>query len=270
MPAILAHVLEVGRMDELARLDSPVHRLDARVQGLTTMLFILVVMSFPRYEVSALMPLFLYPVLLVVVGTLPVRPLLGKLLVAVPFALCVGLFNPLMDRQVMMVVGGVPVSGGWLSFASILVRFVLTVSAALILVSCTGIHRLCAGMERLGMPKVFAVQVLFLYRYFFVIGDEGLRMKRSVEIRSAGNRGLGFRVYGHLIGHLLVRAMDRAQRIYRAMVARGFDGEIRLLHTESPGWRDVVFAAGCSAYFLSVRTWNGAEWLGGLLIRSGL
>ncbi len=262
MPAAGMHYLEVGRMDELARLDSRIHRLDARAQVLTTMVFILVVMSYPRYEVSALMPLFLYPFALVSLGNLPLGVLLRKLALAVPFALFVGIFNPLLDRHVVMTIGSFPVSGGWLSFTSIMVRFVLTVSAALILISCTGIHRLCAGLERLGMPRVFATQLLFLYRYFFVIGDEGLRMKRSVEIRSAGRKALGLRLYGHLIGHLLVRAMDRAQRIYRAMVARGFDGEIRLTDPMSWGAAETGFVLVCCVFFLAARWWNLAEFLG--------
>jgi len=266
----VAGYLEVGRMDELARLDSPVHRLDARAQALTTMAFVLVVMSYPRYEVSALMPLCVYPIALMAAANLPVGVLLKKLAMAAPFALFVGLFNPVLDHQVVTTVGSVSITGGWLSFASILVRFALTVSAALILISCTGIHRLCAGLERLGMPRVFAVQLLFLYRYFFVIGDEGLRMKRSVEIRSAGRKALGMRVYGQVIGHLLLRSMDRAQRIYRAMVARGFDGEIRMVRPAKPGWREVGFVAGWTVYFLAARMWNGAALLGNHWVRSGL
>ena len=261
--------LEVGRMDELARLESPVHRLDARAQILTTAIFVLTVMSFPRYEVSALMPFFIYPFVLVSAGGLPVRVLIRKVAVAAPFALCVGLFNPLLDRQPMGVIGSHEIAAGWFSFASIMLRFILTVSAGVILVACTGIHRLSAGLERLGMPRVFAVQLLFLYRYFFVIGDEGLRMKRSVEIRSTGSYGLGFKVYGHVIGHLLIRAMDRAQRIYRAMVARGFDGEIRLLQQTRPDWRDVAYVSGWVAFFVVARYWNFAEFLGGRLTGSG-
>lgn len=269
MPAGVAYYLDVGRMDELARLDSPVHRLDARAQLLTAMAFILVVMSYPRYEVSALMPLFLYPVVMVTAGNLPAGVLLRKLAVAAPFALFVGIFNPLLDRHEVTSVGAFPVSGGWLSFASIMVRFVLTVSAALILIACTGIHRLCSGMERMGVPRVFAVQLLFLYRYFFVIGDEGLRMKRSVEIRSTDRHAPGIRVYGHLIGHLLLRAMDRAQRIYRAMVARGFDGEIRVMSRGAWGWTETGFVLGWTAFFVAARVWNEAEWLGAFLTRSG-
>lgn len=258
----LIRYMEIGRMDELGRMDSPVHRLDARAQFITTVGFIVVVMSYSRYEVSALVPLLLYPSILLVLGRLPVGYLSRKILIAAPFALFVGILNPWLDRHIEGMAGAYPLTGGWLSFASIMLRFVLTVSAALILVACTGIHRLCAGGARMGMPRVFVVQLLFLYRYFFVIGDEGGRMVRGVEMRVSGARALGVRTYGMLVGQLLLRAMDRAQRIYRAMVARGFEGEIRVLRVARWGWRETIFVVGWLAFFVSARVWNVSVVLG--------
>lgn len=261
----LGQHIEIGRMDAVARQDTPLHRLDSRAKIAATAGFIVIVMSFPRYEISGLVPLSLYPFVLIAVGRLPVGYLLGRLLIAAPFALMVGAFNPLLDREVVVAPWGYPISGGWLSFASILIRFALTVGAALILVATTGIHRLCAGLERLGMPRAFSVQLLFLYRYLFVIADEGRRMVRSVELRAPGAGAIRFRVYASLIGHLLLRSIDRAQRIYQAMVARGFEGEIRVLRPGSWGWAEVAFVAGWMAYFAAARTWDLAAILGGWL-----
>lgn len=248
--------MDIGRLDDFGRLDSPVHRLDVRAQLMTTMGFILVVMSYPRYEVSALLPLFLYPVALVGLSGLPVRYLLWKVAMAAPFAVFVGLFNPWLDREVVGRLGSYAITGGWLSLMSILLRFTLTVSVAIILVGCTGIYRLCAGGTRMGIPRVFMVQVMFLYRYFFVIGDEGGRMVRGVGMRCYGERALGLKTYGLLVGQLLLRSMDRAQRIYRAMAARGFEGEIHVLRQTAWGWRETVFVLGWLVFFMVVRSWN--------------
>jgi cobalt/nickel transport system permease protein len=260
-----ANWIGIGRMDELGRLDSPVHRLDARAKAVVTLAFIVVVMSFPRYELSALTPFLIYPVALLTVGRIPLRHILKKILVAAPFALVVGIFNPFLDREPVATLGPLMISGGWVSFASIMFRFVLTVGAALSLVACTGMHRLGAGLEQLGAPRVFVMQLLFLYRYLFVVADEGLKMRRGVELRSGGARSLRLRVYGSLVGHLLLRSIDRAERIYRAMVARGFDGEVRLMHSSPVRPADWLFIAGCLAFFLAARTWNLANGLGLLL-----
>lgn len=257
----MAHWLDLGSMDDLGRLDTPVHRLDARIKAAVTLLFVAVVMSYGRYEVAALTPLVLYPLFLVAAGRIPAGLILRKLLIAAPFALVVGVFNPLLDRQPMMTIGSWSISGGWVSFASIVLRFALTVGAALTLVACTGMNRLVAGLEQLGLPRVFATQLLFLHRYVFVIAEEGGKMMRSVQLRAAGG-ALPLRTYGLLVGHLLIRAMDRAGRVHRAMVARGFDGEIRTGVRPGLGARDLVFAAGWIAFFIAARMSNPAAWLG--------
>ena len=263
----IAEWIEIGRMDDLGRMDTPVHRVDARAKAVVTLAFICVVMSFPRHEVSALTPFVLFPVALVALGRIPARHLLKQMLVAAPFALVVGIFNPFMDRQPFAAVGPFTVTGGWVSFVSLMLRFVLTVGAALALVACTGMNRLGAGMGRLGVPRVFVVQVLFLYRYLFVVADEGGKMMRSVELRSDGKRKLRLCVYGSLIGNLLLRSMDRAERVYRAMVARGFDGTIRVMRQSSFRWTDWGFVCGWLAFFIAARVWNLAGGLGLLLTR---
>jgi len=263
----IADWIEIGRMDELGRMDTPVHRIDARAKALVTLAFIAVVMSFPRREVSALTPFLLYPVVLLSLGRIPARHILKKILMAAPFALVIGIFNPMMDRQPVAAIGSFVVTSGWISFVSILFRFVLTVGAALALVACTGMNRLGAGLGQLGVPRVFVVQLLFLYRYLFVVADEGGKMMRSVELRSDGKRSLRFRAYGSLIGHLLLRSMDRAERVYRAMVARGFDGEIRVLQRSSFRWTDWNFVCGWLVFFIVARGWNLADGMGHCLAR---
>ena len=175
--------LEAGRMDDLGRLDSAVHRLDARAKILATGAFLVAVMSFPRHEVSALMPFLLFPAGMGLVAGLPAGYLLRKVAIASPFALMVGIANPFLDHSPAALVAGHVVTGGWLSFTSILVRFTLTVWAGLVLVATTGMHPLCAGLERLGMPRLFSTQILFLYRYLFVIAEEGHRLTRAARRR---------------------------------------------------------------------------------------
>ena len=254
--------MEVGGLDDLGRLDTPAHRLDARVKAAVTVAFIAVVMSFDRYALSALTPLALYPVFLVAVGRVPAGFLARKILLAAPFAVAVGLFNPFLDRAPALTLGGWTVSAGWLSFASILLRFALTVGAAVALVACTGMYRLAAGLERLGMPRVFATQVLFLYRYLFVVAEEGGKMLRGVSLRSPAGRGLPLRTYAALVGRLLLRALERAGRIHRAMVARGFDGTIRTGDAPRLRGADVAFALGWTGFFAVARFADPAARLG--------
>jgi len=188
-----------------------------------------------KYDLSGLMPLFLYPVALIALGNLPPSQLLGKLLAASPFALLVGVFNPFLDRTVLIQIGSVHISGGWISYASILRRFTLTVSEALILVSTTGFNSVCRALACMKAPKSLTLQFMLLYRYIFVLAEEASRMFKAWSLRSVMRKRMPLKVFVSLMGQLLIRALDRAQRVHMAMLSRGFDGEIHLSGRCFPG-----------------------------------
>jgi cobalt/nickel transport system permease protein len=179
-----------------------------------------------------------------------------------PFALLIGIFNPLMDRDILITLGGLDITGGWVSFVSILLRFFLTVGAALVLIAATGFNAVCMGLEKLGTPRVFVVQLMFLYRYIFVLVDEAARMVRARSLRSFGHNGTGLRVFGNMVGQLLLRTMDRAQRIHLAMRCRGFDGQIHLMKRLKIGPREIFFTVGWSALFIVMRFYNFPQLVG--------
>jgi len=256
MAKIDNYFFDIGYMDSLASQHTPIHRLDPRAKLITTLVFITTVVSFGKYEISALIPFFVYPVFLCTAGNVPPRFLLKKLILVSPFAVMIGIFNPLIDREILIRLGDTGISGGWISFASILVRFVLTVGAALVLIAVTGFYAVCTALEKLGTPRVFVVQLMFLYRYLFVLVDEASRMVRARSLRALGDGGAGIKTYGSLVGHLLLKTMDRAQRIYLAMCCRGFDGHIRIIKPLKFGPVEFGFVCGWSALFIIMRVYN--------------
>jgi cobalt/nickel transport system permease protein len=262
MGQIESALLNIGYLETLAYQDTPLQRLDPRVKLLTTLVFIITVVSFGKYEITGLIPFVIYPVALIAVGNLPPVYLAKKLLLAAPFAFFIGIFNPLLDRTVLLQLGPVGLSGGWISFASIMLRFALTVSAAFILIACTGFTAVCLALEKLGAPRSFVLQLLFLYRYLFVLTDEALRLVRARALRSFQGRGLGFKVFSFMLGQLLLRTLNRAQRIHRAMLSRGFDGKIRILRTLHLHGRDLAFLLGWSTLFVLLRWFNVPQVLG--------
>ena len=262
MTTLGQNLVDIGYMDTLAAGDSPLHRLDPRTKLFTTFLFIVAVVSFNKYAVSALIPFFLYPVFLIVAGELPAGYLARKILVVAPFAFLVGVFNPFLDRQILLQLGPFAVSGGWVSFISILTRFALTVSAALALLSLTGINSICEALARSGVPRPFVVQLLFLNRYLFVLTGEAERISRARSLRSSGRKAMSFKVFTQIVGHLLLRTLDRAERVYRAMLCRGFDGNIRIVKFSSIGWRDILFTLGWAVIFALFRFFNVSLILG--------
>lgn len=262
---IETELVNLRHLDELARGRTVIHRLNPCAKLAATMLFILAVTSFSRYEIAGLIPFFLYPVVLISAGELPVVPLLRRVALTLPFILFIGIFNPLMDHSPAMQLGPWIITGGWVSFFSIMIRSLLVVSAALILVATSGMEGISMALLRIGVPKVLVVQLLIMYRYLYILLEEVGRTVQAYEMRSF-RKGMSFRVAGSLLGQLLLRSLDRAGRIYKAMLCRGFDGRLRLIRSDSFRLRDALYILGWAGFFFLARSYNIAHWLGSLVI----
>jgi cobalt/nickel transport system permease protein len=262
MGKIESSFFDIGHLDALSNQESPIHRLEPRAKVLTTLCFIIAVVSFTKYDLVGLMPFAVYPIALMSLGNIPFSYIGKKLLLASPFVLFLAIFNPILDRSPVMELGGVAISGGLVSFASIMLKYVLTVSAMLTLIACTGFDTICSALTRMGVPGVFTVQLLFVYRYIFVLGEEAGRMARARSLRSFGNKGMEMSAYSSMVGQLLLRTLERAQRIHLAMLCRGFDGEIRPVLSAKIRLPDLLFWGGWSALFVLLRLYNFPVWLG--------
>jgi len=256
----------LGHLDTLAYRDTFVHRLDPRIKLITSIFFVFTVVSFPRYEISGLIPLSIFPVFMMVVGEVPARFILKKVLIVSPFVLFVAIFNPLFDTTPMYDFYGVRISGGWISFLSIIMRFILTISTALLLIATTSFPAICQSLERLFVPRMFVIQLFFLYRYLFVLAEEGMRMVRAVNMRTSGRGRTARRVFINLIGLLFMKTVERSERIYQCMSSRGFDGRVRLLRKERIRLVDIIFGIVSIAFFIGFRRYDVAKIMGALVV----
>lgn len=195
-------------------------------------------------------------------GDIPVWFILKKVLVVSVFAVFIGIFNPLFDTQVMIDLFGIPVSGGWVSFFSILLKFFLTMCSALLLISTTSFPGICHALKKLGVPEIFISQLLFLYRYLFVLIEETLRMVRARDLRAFGKRGKGMDVFINLIGTVFMRTIERADRIYHAMLSRGFSGTIYYVKKDRLQRADFVCLFATGVVLIFFRTYDVVNLIG--------
>lgn len=130
---------------------------------------------------------------------------------------------------------------GLLRFESILVRSWLSVQLAILLVATTRFPDLIHAFEHLRVPSILTTIIAFLYRYLFVLADEVFRLLRAREARSAaspaaagarsgGNVAWRARVAGHMAGQLFLRSYERSDRVYNAMLARGYTGHLNTMN----------------------------------------
>lgn len=265
MADIAQSLYGIRLLDELAEKNTFIHKIHPLVKLLTTMIYLIVVVSFGKYEVAGLLPFFFYPVLIMAIAEIPLLPILKRMLLAAPFAVGIGVFNPIFDHSAMFVLDGFRLSGGWISFISIMIKFILAVLAALTAIATTGMDRIADALRMLHVPRVFILQLLLTYRYILVLMEEVARTIRAYNLRAPFHSGIQPGVWGPLAGNLLLRTFDRAQNVYQAMVQRGFKGEYNTGADKRITIKDALYLFGWVSFFLAARFYNIPAILGALM-----
>jgi cobalt/nickel transport system permease protein len=113
---------------------------------------------------------------------------------------------------------------GLLSFLSLMIKTMLTVSVAIILIATTSLDKIAYELVKIKVPKVFVTQLMLTYRYISVLVEETGNVVTAYVLRSRGSRKVIITHMGSIAGQLLLRSFDRSERIYSAMRCRRFDG----------------------------------------------
>ncbi len=262
----VSHALvEFREMDELAAMDSPVHRLHPLGKLLITILYIFLVVSVPKYALSRLMIFLLYPAALFSLSGIPVGLCFYKLRIVLPLVCAVGLFNPLLDTAPLLQLGSVTVSGGTVSMLTLMLKGVLALTASFLLIATTSMDSLCAALRRLGVPSLLVTLLLLTYRYISLLLEQVSIMSEAYALRAPGQKGIHISAWGSFLGQLFLRSMDRAEELYAGMLLRGFRGEFP--YAEGRAWRtaDTAFCLLTAGALLLFRRFDVAGLLGGLI-----
>jgi len=234
-------------LDHHSTIESPIHHLDARAKIIVFFTFILLGVSsrpnaflFFGILVSSLIGITLF-------AHLPLGHLVRKVLVIVPFLFFVALSIPFLKKDTVggynLGLGGLSLSksGLWILW-NVIVKSTLGVFAIILLYSTTPFPKLIKGMERLRFPRIFTMIFSFMYRYSFILIDEMQRMKRARDARCFGGRWLWqSKTIGHLVGTLFLRSFYRGERVYSAMLSRGYHGIMPETMAGRWGWREGLF-----------------------------
>ena len=222
---------------------SPVHNLDPRLKVIVTIAFILSNALLPDGAWVAFGLGWLFILVASAISGLGIGFTFKRSFIALPFTLAA--------ITVLFSIPGQPVTtfrfllwdltitdAGLLRFVSIVIRSWLSVQMAILLVAVTEFPKIIHALTHLRVPAILTTIISFLYRYLFVLVDEVMRMLRARQARSAAAPGLRSggsvrwraRIAGHMAGQLFLRSYERSDRIYNAMLARGYKGELMTIH----------------------------------------
>jgi cobalt/nickel transport system permease protein len=206
--------------------NSLLHGLDPRVKIVAVLVFSVFVAVSQRFVVlSSALVAGLAIVLLAKVG---VKEIVRRLIPVNVFILFLWFFLPftVKGHPVFSLGPFVATSEGLLYATQITLKSNAIVVALVALIASTPILTLGHAMQELRIPEKIVHLFLFTYRYIFVIHREYLRLMDAIRIRGfePGTNMHTYKTFAYLVGMLLVRSSERADRVYSAMQCRGFRG----------------------------------------------
>ena len=253
---------ELKSIDELARGTSPVHHFSPLSKLLVSAVYILTVMSFPKYALSELFLMILYPVIISALSGIELRLALKRMRYVLPLVMAVGLFNPLLDRRPVLFIGTLPVSGGILSLLSLMMKGIFCLLASFFLIGTTPADRLFASLRKIHLPSGIVTLLLLTWRYLTVLGEEAAVMMTAYHLRAPGQKGLHWRTWGSFIGQLLLRTLDRGRELYDSMLLRGYQGDFPAVRQEKFRLKDLLYVLAWISCFIILRKYNIAALIG--------
>jgi cobalt/nickel transport system permease protein len=239
------------------------HRLDARTKFIFVFLFIISITLTPPGSWYIFIVYFVIMAGLTLVARLPVAYVFKRSLAVMPFVLMIAIFIPFFKTgeiigsyniwlwKINVTYSGIQV------LLNILIKAWLSILSLIWLTSTTKLTHLLYALERLHFPHVLIMILSFMYRYIFVIADEIMRMKQARDSRNFGGRKLlQLRTIGNMIGTLFIRSYERSERVYTAMVARGFNGQVYILDHLRFKKADAVFGMSACIILITITIAN--------------
>jgi cobalt/nickel transport system permease protein len=218
-------------IDKYSDRNSPIHRIDARVKIFCVFAFIVLATSVMNIYALAASAVLLTGVF--IVSRVPLKWAFVKASIVVPVAGSFALVKAFTTS-------GSPIASCWIlnltsegvdAAALLFFRAFISVYAIVLLTSTTRFPTLLAALEKLKVPTLITSMISFTYRYIFVFTDEAERLERAKASKCIQGAQYKQRLSASAktIGLVFIKAYERGERIYRSMLARGFDGTINTL-----------------------------------------
>jgi cobalt/nickel transport system permease protein len=236
-------------------LASPVHRLDPRAKIVGLAGITVVAVSTPLPAWPAFVACLVALAAIAAVARIGPGLVWSRMKVILPLVVFVAAFVPFVRGGPALQVGPLSLSeAGLATFALVTVKATIGAFSAVLLGATTSFPDILHGLERLRAPRLLTVIAAFMYRYVFVIVDEARRMRAALAARAYRPRHVAHvAAIGRLVTALFLRSYERGERVYLAMLARGYSGAMPRLAVLAFRRADVVFLATLAITLVPLR-----------------
>lgn len=231
-------------LEEFAEGTSVFHRLDPRVKFIAFMPYVLViaVMEGVKYPAIAL----LISACMIIMTRIDMKKLFNRLVAVNIFILLLWLFLPFSypGHEAFHIGPLTATREGLLFSVTVALKANAIVLATIAILGTSEVFSLAHALVHLKVPNKLVYLFFFFYRYISVLHDEYTKLQRAIHVRafSPGTNMHTYKTYAYLVGMLIVRSYDHSQRIYQAMLCRGFTGRFPIIIHFHMHTRDYLFS----------------------------
>jgi cobalt/nickel transport system permease protein len=253
---------EIHEIDEMAERKTQINRIHPLVKLTITVVYAVCVVSINKYDLFGLLPMMVYPLVLFNLADIALRRCLKKLRIVLPMVCFIGILNPFFDHYQLYKFHGIIITGGMVSMVTLVIKGLYTLTAAFLLIATTGIERLCYALKLLRVPDIIVTQILLVYRYITVLLGEANAVSEAYSLRAPKEKGVKYKIWGSLLGQLLFRSIDRAEKLYDSMLLRGFKNEYYYANRQSCTRKDYIYLLLWLTVIAALRILNITEIIG--------
>lgn len=225
--------------------DSVIHRLDPRVKSIVAAIFSIVVAVSNRF--MALIPALMIALSLMFLARLSIQKVFSRLIIVNGFIFFLWLLLPFTTEGSPLFSFGplTATKAGIHAVALITLRSNTIILAFMALMATMSVFTMGRALGDLYIPSKIVLLIFLTYRYIHVIYMEYHRLIKAAKIRGFHPRNSihTYRTYAYLVGMLLVKSYDRAERVRAAMLCRGFRGKFYDLRDFDLNASDLVIMA---------------------------
>lgn len=234
--------ISLTELEREAFKKSLVHGIDGRVKILMTLAIVIYAVSLPRMDIlnfQKLALLEIYLVALLLLARLELSYIALRFAIAMPFGLGLSVLQPFLRQMFIseftvlftLPFGLVATREGALFGAIIFSKFLVSITAMILLSSTTSLSELVASARRMGMPREIVLLFTMMVRYLFVFANMLGRIRTAQKTRCFDilNRKVP-RIWtlhqiGYTISSMFIRSYEQGERTYQSMLCRGYNAD---------------------------------------------
>ena len=215
-------LFSLEHIEELTKKDTTIHHLHPIVKLFFTVFFIIFTLTSTSYALFSYLFLICLVILICFLAKIPVREMLKRTLIGLPFSFFLGLSNViLMPTPISFY--NIPLTIGLLSMISIMLKTFLCLAIVFLFVATTPLEDIAGAFVLLHVPYFLVSIILVTYRYIYLLVEEAGKMHQAYILRHFKKDALEMKHMGSFLGLLFVRSLHHAHLVDDAMSLRGYD-----------------------------------------------